>query len=99
MEDITILNINDELRILTDHVLEITKNTNQTATHLAKGDGERQKLKNEIIANVEQINKNYESHMPRHSKPLTEEKTSVNGNLTPFLGENVISAKDIPKWE
>ncbi|MBW0510017.1 hypothetical protein O181_049732 [Austropuccinia psidii MF-1] len=35
--------------------------------------------------------------MARNSTPLTEEKPSVKGILTPFLGENVISAKDIPK--
>ncbi|MBW0473040.1 hypothetical protein O181_012755 [Austropuccinia psidii MF-1] len=99
MEDISILNINYQLRILKDHVLEITKNTNQFATHLAKSDSERQELKNEIIANVEQIHKNYEPHMPRHSPPLTEEKLSVKGSLTPFLGDNDISAKDVPKLE
>ncbi|MBW0497263.1 hypothetical protein O181_036978 [Austropuccinia psidii MF-1] len=99
MEDLSILNINDQLRILKDHVLEITKNTNQFATHLAKSDSERQKLKDEIIANVEKTHKNYESHMPRNSTPLTEAKPSVKGSLTPFLGENVISAKDIPKLE
>ncbi|MBW0547516.1 hypothetical protein O181_087231 [Austropuccinia psidii MF-1] len=99
MEDISILKINDQLRILKYHVLEITQNTNQFATHLAKGDSERQRLKNEIIPNVEQINKNYEPHIPRHSTPLTEEKPSVKGSLTPFLGEKVISAKDIPKLE
>ncbi|MBW0571405.1 hypothetical protein O181_111120 [Austropuccinia psidii MF-1] len=99
MEDLSILNINDKLRIMKDHVLGITKNTNQFATHLAKSDSERQKLKNEIIANVEQIHKNYEPHMPRNSTSLTEEKLSVKGSLTPFLGENVISAKDIPKLE
>ncbi|MBW0582310.1 hypothetical protein O181_122025 [Austropuccinia psidii MF-1] len=37
--------------------------------------------------------------MPRHSTPFTEEKLSVKESLSPFLGENVISAKDIPKWE
>ncbi|MBW0590570.1 hypothetical protein O181_130285 [Austropuccinia psidii MF-1] len=99
MEDLSILNINDELRILKDHVLEITKNTNQFATHLAKSDSERQKLKNEIIANVEQIHRNYEPHIPRHSTPFTEEKLSVTEILTPLLGENVISSKDIPKLE
>ncbi|MBW0517715.1 hypothetical protein O181_057430 [Austropuccinia psidii MF-1] len=99
MEDLSILNINDQLKILKDHVLEIAKNTNQFATHLAKSDSERQKLKNEIIANVEQIHKNYEPHMPRHSTPLTEEKCSAKESLTPFLGENVISAKSIPKLE
>ncbi|MBW0555234.1 hypothetical protein O181_094949 [Austropuccinia psidii MF-1] len=99
MEDLSILKINDKLRILKDHVLEITKNTNQFATHLAKSDSERPKLNNEIIANVEKIHKNYEPHIPRHSTPLPEEKLSVKGSLTPFLGENVISAKDVPKLE
>ncbi|MBW0569022.1 hypothetical protein O181_108737 [Austropuccinia psidii MF-1] len=64
---------------------------------LAKSDSERQKLKNEIISNVEEIHKNSEPHMPRNSTPLTEEKFSVKGSLTPFLGKNVISAKDSPK--
>ncbi|MBW0588669.1 hypothetical protein O181_128384 [Austropuccinia psidii MF-1] len=99
MEDLSILNINDQLRILKDHVLEITKNTNQFATHLAKSGSENQKLKNQIIANVEQINKNCEPHMPRHSTPLTEEKCSVKESLTPFLREYVFSANDIPKLE
>ncbi|MBW0548438.1 hypothetical protein O181_088153 [Austropuccinia psidii MF-1] len=99
MEYLSILNINDQLRNLKYHVLEITKNTNQFATHLAKSDNERQKLKNEIISNVEQIHKNYEPHIPRNSTPLNEEKLSVKGSLTPFLGENVISAKNIPKLE
>ncbi|MBW0583473.1 hypothetical protein O181_123188 [Austropuccinia psidii MF-1] len=99
MEDLSILKINDQLRILKDHVLEITKNSNQFATHLAKSDSERQKLKNEIIVNVEQIHQKYEPHIPRHSTPLTEEKPSVKGSFTPLLGENVISAKDIPKLE
>ncbi|MBW0518184.1 hypothetical protein O181_057899 [Austropuccinia psidii MF-1] len=99
MEDLSILNINDQLRILKYQVLQITKNTHQFATHLGKSDSERQKLKNEIIANVEIIHRNYESHMPRHSTPLTEEKPSVKESLTPLLGENVTSAKDIPKLE
>ncbi|MBW0588838.1 hypothetical protein O181_128553 [Austropuccinia psidii MF-1] len=97
MEHLFILNINDQLKILKDHILETAENTNQFATHLAKSDSERQKLKNEIIANVEQIDKYYEPHMPRHSTPLTEEKISVKGSLTPLLGENVISSRDIPK--
>ncbi|MBW0573566.1 hypothetical protein O181_113281 [Austropuccinia psidii MF-1] len=99
MEDLSIFKMNDQRKILKDHVLEIVENINQFATHLAKSDSERQKLKNEIIANVEQIHKNYVPHMPRHSTPLTEEKPPVKGILTPFLGENVISAKDIPKLE
>ncbi|MBW0523671.1 hypothetical protein O181_063386 [Austropuccinia psidii MF-1] len=99
MEDLSILNINYQLKILKDHFLEIAVNTNQFATHLAESDSERQKLMNEIIANVEQIHKNYKSHMPRHSTPLTEEKHSVKGRFTPILGENVFSAKDIPKLE
>ncbi|MBW0537112.1 hypothetical protein O181_076827 [Austropuccinia psidii MF-1] len=99
IEDLSVLNINDQLKILKDHVLEIAKNTNQFATHLEKSDSERQKLKDEIIANVEQIHKNYEPHMQRHFTPVTEGKRSVKESLTPFLGENVISAKDIPKME
>ncbi|MBW0576937.1 hypothetical protein O181_116652 [Austropuccinia psidii MF-1] len=99
MEALPIININVQLRILKYHVLEIINNTNQFSTNLAKSDSERQKLKNEIIANVEQIHKNYEPHMPRHSTPLTEEKCSVIGSLTPFLGENPLCAKDIPKLE
>ncbi|MBW0511767.1 hypothetical protein O181_051482 [Austropuccinia psidii MF-1] len=99
MEDLSVLKINDKLRILKDHVLEITQNTNQFATHFAKRYSERQKLKNEIIANVEKIHKNYEPHMARHCALLTEEKLSVKGSLTPSLGEIVISAKDIPKFK
>ncbi|MBW0588819.1 hypothetical protein O181_128534 [Austropuccinia psidii MF-1] len=37
--------------------------------------------------------------MSRHSTPLTEEKPSVKGSLTRFLGENAICARDIPKLE
>ncbi|MBW0554958.1 hypothetical protein O181_094673 [Austropuccinia psidii MF-1] len=37
--------------------------------------------------------------MPRHYTPLTEEKPSVKGRLTPFLGESPICAKEIPKLE
>ncbi|MBW0524952.1 hypothetical protein O181_064667 [Austropuccinia psidii MF-1] len=37
--------------------------------------------------------------MPRNSTPLTEEKLSVKESLTPFQGENVISAKNICKLE
>ncbi|MBW0510281.1 hypothetical protein O181_049996 [Austropuccinia psidii MF-1] len=99
MEDLPILNINDQIRILKDHVLDITKNIYQFATHLEKSDSERQKLKNEIIANVEQIHNNYEPHMPRNSTPLTEEKLSVKESLTPVLGENVISQKIFPNWK
>ncbi|MBW0519597.1 hypothetical protein O181_059312 [Austropuccinia psidii MF-1] len=101
MEDFSTRNINDQLRVLKDYVLAVAENTSQFATHLARSDSERKKLKEEIIAQVEKIHKNYESnpHMPRHSTPLTEEKLSVKESLTPFLGENVISAKDIPKLE
>ncbi|MBW0580951.1 hypothetical protein O181_120666 [Austropuccinia psidii MF-1] len=99
MEDLSILNINYQLEILKYHVLEIINNTNQFATDLAKSDSEKKKLKNEIIANVEQMHENYEPHMPKHSTPFTEEKHSVEGSLTPFLGENPICAKDTPKLE
>ncbi|MBW0520765.1 hypothetical protein O181_060480 [Austropuccinia psidii MF-1] len=97
MEDLSILNIHDQLRTIRDHVLEIIDNTNWFATHLARSDSEKQKLKNKIIANVEQIHKNSEPHIPRHSTPLIEEKPSVKGSLIPFLGEIPICAKDIPK--
>ncbi|MBW0481635.1 hypothetical protein O181_021350 [Austropuccinia psidii MF-1] len=99
MEDPLIFNINDQLKILKDHILEIVKKTNKFATHLAKSYSEKQKLKNEIIANVEQIHKNYDPHMPRRSTPLTEENLSVKESFNPLLGENVISAKDICKLE
>ncbi|MBW0577023.1 hypothetical protein O181_116738 [Austropuccinia psidii MF-1] len=99
MEDISILSINDQLRILKDHILGIIKNTNQFATHLAKSDSERQKLKDQIIGNVEQTHKNYELPMKRHSTPFNEEKHSVKGKLTPFLGEHPVCARDIPKLE
>ncbi|MBW0476172.1 hypothetical protein O181_015887 [Austropuccinia psidii MF-1] len=80
---------------------KIVDNTNKFAIHLAKSESERQKLKDEIIAHVEQIHKNYEPnpHIPRNSTPFTEEKLSVKGSLTPFLGENAIFEKDIPKLE
>ncbi|MBW0568906.1 hypothetical protein O181_108621 [Austropuccinia psidii MF-1] len=92
MYNLSIFNINDQLKILKDHILEIAENTNQFATRLSKSDSERQKSKNEIIANVEQIH-----NMPRHSTPLTSEKCSVKASFTPLLGENVISVKDIPE--
>ncbi|MBW0524692.1 hypothetical protein O181_064407 [Austropuccinia psidii MF-1] len=99
MEDLSIFNINHQLKILKDKISEISENTNQFATHLAKSDSERQKLKDETIANAEQIHQNYERHMPRNSTSLTEEIISVKGSLTPLLGENFISAKDIPKLQ
>ncbi|MBW0531281.1 hypothetical protein O181_070996 [Austropuccinia psidii MF-1] len=99
IQDLSNLKINDQLRILKDYVLEIINNTNQFATHLAESDSERQELNNEIIANVEKIDKNYEPHRPRNSTPLTEQNIFVKGSFTPFLGENPICAKDIPKLE
>ncbi|MBW0574852.1 hypothetical protein O181_114567 [Austropuccinia psidii MF-1] len=101
MEDFPTRNINDQLRVLKDYVLAVGENTSQFATHLESSDSERKKLKEEILAQVEKIHHNYESnpHMPRHSIPLTDKKLSVKESLTPFLGENVISAKDIPKLE
>ncbi|MBW0485345.1 hypothetical protein O181_025060 [Austropuccinia psidii MF-1] len=67
--------IDDELKTLKEHVLEVVDNTNIFATHLARSDSERQKLKNEIIAHVDEINKNYEpnSHILRNSTPSTDE--------------------------
>ncbi|MBW0545333.1 hypothetical protein O181_085048 [Austropuccinia psidii MF-1] len=83
--DISISHINEQLAILRNQVLEIINNTNQFATHLEKSDSERQRLKSEMIANVEKIHKNYEPHMQRPSTRLTEEKHPVQGRLTPFL--------------
>ncbi|MBW0515307.1 hypothetical protein O181_055022 [Austropuccinia psidii MF-1] len=101
MGEISITNINEQLTFLKYHILVIVYNTNQFSTHLARSDSEMQKLKDEIIAHVEQIHKSVEPspHMPRHSTPFTEEKPSMKGSLTPFLGENSISSKDIPKLE
>ncbi|MBW0477599.1 hypothetical protein O181_017314 [Austropuccinia psidii MF-1] len=101
MEDLSTTNIDDQLKILKNHVLTVVDNGNQFAIHLARSESERQKLKDEILANVEQIHKSYEPnpHMPRHSTSFTEENLSVKGILNPFLGENAISAKDITKLE
>ncbi|MBW0485815.1 hypothetical protein O181_025530 [Austropuccinia psidii MF-1] len=101
MEYFSTRNINDQLRVLKEYVLAVAVNTSQFATHSARSDSEREKLKEEILVQVEKIHKNYNSnpHMQRHSTALTEEKISVKESLTPFLGENVISAKDIPKLE
>ncbi|MBW0582167.1 hypothetical protein O181_121882 [Austropuccinia psidii MF-1] len=101
MEDLSATNINDQLTTLKNHVLTVVDNTNQCSINLARSESERQKLKDEILAHVEQSNKSYEPnpHMPRHSTPLTKEKPSVKGSLNPFLGENAISAKDIHKLE
>ncbi|MBW0581804.1 hypothetical protein O181_121519 [Austropuccinia psidii MF-1] len=99
MEDLPIFKVNDQLKTLQDNFLKIVETTNQFAIHLAKSDSEWQKLKNEIIANVEQIHKNYDPHMPRHSTPFNEEKRFVKGSFTQPLGENVVSVKDIPKLE
>ncbi|MBW0564464.1 hypothetical protein O181_104179 [Austropuccinia psidii MF-1] len=101
IKEISITTIHEQLTFLTNHVLEIVKNTNQLFRHLARSDSERQKLKGEILAHVEQIHKNYEpsTHIPRHSTPSNEEKISVIRSLTPFLGENAISPKDVPRSE
>ncbi|MBW0579723.1 hypothetical protein O181_119438 [Austropuccinia psidii MF-1] len=101
MEVFSTRKINYQHRVLKDYVLAVAENTSQFVTHLARSDSERKKLKEEILAQVEQIHQNYESnpHMKRHSTPLTEEKLSVKESLTLFLGGNVRSAKDIPKLE
>ncbi|MBW0553022.1 hypothetical protein O181_092737 [Austropuccinia psidii MF-1] len=101
IEDLSISHIHEKLKILRHHVLEIVNNTNRFATHVARSDNGRQKLKGEIVANVEQIHKNYEpnSHIPRNSTPLTDKKLPLKEILTPFLGENAIWDKDIPKLE
>ncbi|MBW0512027.1 hypothetical protein O181_051742 [Austropuccinia psidii MF-1] len=101
MEYFSTRNINDQLRVQKDYFVAVAENKSQFATHLARSDSERKKLKEEILAKVKQIHKNYVSHpnMPRHSTPFTEEKLSVKESLTHFLGENVILEKDIPKLE
>ncbi|MBW0557981.1 hypothetical protein O181_097696 [Austropuccinia psidii MF-1] len=101
MEVLSTTNIDDQLKVLKSYVLTVVDNTNKFAIHLERRDSKRQKLKDEIFAHVEQIHKSYEPnpHMPRHSTPFTEEKSSVKGSLKPFLGENAISEKDIPKLE
>ncbi|MBW0570095.1 hypothetical protein O181_109810 [Austropuccinia psidii MF-1] len=53
MEDLSTKNINEQLKILKNHVCTVVDNTNQFAIHLAKSDSERQKLKDEILAHVE----------------------------------------------
>ncbi|MBW0553263.1 hypothetical protein O181_092978 [Austropuccinia psidii MF-1] len=101
MEDLPMTKINDQLEILKNHVLTVVDNTNKFAIHFSRSDSERQKLKEETLAHLEQIHNSYEPspHMPRHSTPLNEEKLSVKGSLNPFLGENAISQKDISKLE
>ncbi|MBW0577177.1 hypothetical protein O181_116892, partial [Austropuccinia psidii MF-1] len=42
MEDLSIFHINDQLKSLKEHILEISENTNQFSTHLAKSESERQ---------------------------------------------------------
>ncbi|MBW0576853.1 hypothetical protein O181_116568 [Austropuccinia psidii MF-1] len=101
MEEISISISNEQLTYLENHILAIAENTNQFSTRLKRSDSERQKLKHDIIAHVEQIHKNYEPspHIPIYSTPFTEENLSVKGSLTSFLKENAISAKDIAKLE
>ncbi|MBW0481051.1 hypothetical protein O181_020766 [Austropuccinia psidii MF-1] len=98
IEGLSTTNINDQLKVLKNNVLTVVDSTNQFSINLARSDSERQKLKDEILAHLEQIHKSYEPnpHMKRHSTPLTEEKISVKGSLNHFLGENAISSKDIP---
>ncbi|MBW0554455.1 hypothetical protein O181_094170 [Austropuccinia psidii MF-1] len=59
MEDLSTKNINDQLKILKNHVLTVVNNTNQFAIKLARSDSERHKLKDEILAHVEQIHETY----------------------------------------
>ncbi|MBW0486404.1 hypothetical protein O181_026119 [Austropuccinia psidii MF-1] len=74
LENILINQINDQLTAVKYNVLEIVDNTNPFATHLERHDSERNKLKNEVIEHVEQINNKNEpnSHMHRNSTPLTK---------------------------
>ncbi|MBW0501564.1 hypothetical protein O181_041279 [Austropuccinia psidii MF-1] len=100
VEYLSTTNINDQLKVLKNHVLIVANNTNQVSIHFARSDSERQKFKHEILAHVEQIHKSYESnpHIPIHYTPFSEEKP-LKESLNPFLGENAITAKYIPKLE
>ncbi|MBW0571180.1 hypothetical protein O181_110895 [Austropuccinia psidii MF-1] len=101
MEDHSTKNMNEKVEVLKNHVLTVVDNTNQFSIHLARSDSEKQKFKDEELANQEQIHNSYETnpHIPRHSTTFTEDKHSVKGSLNPFLGENAISEKVIPKSE
>ncbi|MBW0524078.1 hypothetical protein O181_063793 [Austropuccinia psidii MF-1] len=59
MEDFSTRNMNDQLRVLKDYFLLVAENTSKFATHLARSDSKTKKLKEEILAQVEQIHKNY----------------------------------------
>ncbi|MBW0538407.1 hypothetical protein O181_078122 [Austropuccinia psidii MF-1] len=101
MDTFSINSINLQLMNLKESVLYIVKNANDFEAHIQRSNNERQKLKDEIIAQVTQINKNYELnlHIPRSSTPLTDEKPSLKESFTSFIGENVISERNIPKLE
>ncbi|MBW0526985.1 hypothetical protein O181_066700 [Austropuccinia psidii MF-1] len=101
LEYLSINQINYQHAILKNYVLEIFNNTNLFVTHLDRSDSERKKLRSAICAHLEKIYRNSEpnSHIPRNSTPLTEETIYVKESLTPFLGENEISAKNISKLE
>ncbi|MBW0526171.1 hypothetical protein O181_065886 [Austropuccinia psidii MF-1] len=93
--------MNEKLTSLEENVLDIFQNTNCFVTHFQRNDNERHKLKEKIVARVKKINKKYDpnSHITRNSTPLTKGKISVKESLTPFPGENPITARDITKLE
>ncbi|MBW0554651.1 hypothetical protein O181_094366 [Austropuccinia psidii MF-1] len=86
LDNLSIKNINDQLTKLEQNVLAIALKRSRFATCLERSDNGRQKLKEEMMAQVNQIHKNYgpDSHMPRHSRPLAEGKRSVKESLTTF---------------
>ncbi|MBW0563026.1 hypothetical protein O181_102741 [Austropuccinia psidii MF-1] len=55
----------------------------------------------ELLLTHQELSGSGEDHraLRRNSTTLTEAKHSVKGSLTPFLGENPICAKEIPKLE
>ncbi|MBW0487109.1 hypothetical protein O181_026824 [Austropuccinia psidii MF-1] len=90
---------------LKEHVPDIAHNKNPFTTHLERSYNERNKLKEEIIAQVNQINKTYgpTSNMLRFSTFLTKGNLSPEKSVDPFLrdtpGEIPFTTMDIPRPE
>ncbi|MBW0507268.1 hypothetical protein O181_046983 [Austropuccinia psidii MF-1] len=89
MEDLSILNINDQLRILKDHVLEIIKNTNQFATYLEQSDSERKKKANinefQVIEEVQCTEEKEESELDSAVSADTPVEDYHIENITGFF--------------
>ena len=85
-----------------DYSLEITHHKAFYIIHLRGSDNERNTLKEEIIAQLNQTNKTSEptSHMPSFSTPLIEGKLSPKESVNSFQRDTPreipFYAKDIP---